>query len=133
MRSIEAMLCDFIVDNNIATEDEVTLVTNINGWSEETMTDIIFARTGLRSYEQCVDEGYTGTDDLDCYYGLDEESRKDHARDVIRDNFKDVVIDDEMLDEYIDSDFVYDYTDEQIIEDFEDFYRYHTDDESDED
>lgn len=49
--SIEAMLWDFIVDNNIATEDEVGLVTDINGLNEKTMTDIIYAKTGLRSYE----------------------------------------------------------------------------------
>lgn len=71
--SIEAMLWDFIVDNNIATEEEVRLVSDINGWNEETMTDIIYARTGLRSYEQCKDEGYFGTDELDSYYCLDEE------------------------------------------------------------
>ena len=32
--SIEAMLLDFIVDNNIATDDEVRLVSDINGWNE---------------------------------------------------------------------------------------------------
>ena len=37
------------------------------------MTDIIYARTGLRSYEQCKDEGYSGTDELDSYYCLNEE------------------------------------------------------------
>lgn len=42
--SIEAMLWDFIVDNNIATEDEVRLVSDINGWNEETMTDIILCQ-----------------------------------------------------------------------------------------
>ncbi len=71
--SIEAMLWNFIIDNNIATEDEVRLVTDINGWSEDTMTDIIYAKTGLRSYEQCKDEGYSGTDELDSYYCLDED------------------------------------------------------------
>ena len=71
--SIEAMLWDFIVDNNIATEDEVGLVSDINGLNEETMTDIIYAKTGLRSYEQCMSEGYTGTNELDSYYCLDEE------------------------------------------------------------
>ena len=71
--SIEAMLWDFIVDNNIATEDEVRLVSDINGFNEETMTYIIYARTGLRSYEQCKDEGYSGTDELDSYYCLNEE------------------------------------------------------------
>lgn len=68
--SIEAMLWDFIVDNNIATEDEVRLVSDINGLNEETMTDIIYAKTGLRSYEQCKDEGYSGTDELDSYIVL---------------------------------------------------------------
>jgi hypothetical protein len=71
--SIESMLWDFIVDNNIATEDEIGLVSDINGLSEDTMTDIIYAKTGLRSYEQCVDDGYSGTDELDSYYCLDEE------------------------------------------------------------
>lgn len=59
MESIEAMLWDFIVDNNIATEDEVRLVTDINGLSENTMTDIIYAKTGLRSYEQCTEKKAT--------------------------------------------------------------------------
>lgn len=71
--SIEVMLWNFIIDNNIATEDEVRLVTGINGLNEETMTDIIYAKTGLRSYEQCKDEGYSGTDELDSYYCLDED------------------------------------------------------------
>ena len=75
--SIEAMLWDFIVDNNIATEDEVRLVSDINGWSEKTMTDIIYAKIGLRSYEQCKDEGYSGTDELDGYYCLDEYEEED--------------------------------------------------------
>ena len=75
--SIEAMLLDFIVDNNIATDDEVRLVSDINGFNEETMTDIIYARTGLRSYEQCKDEGYSGTDELDSYYCLDEEDNEE--------------------------------------------------------
>lgn len=72
-RSIGSMLWDFIVDNNIATDNEVLLVSHINGFNEETMEDIIYARTGLRSYEQCKDEGYSGTDELDIYYCLDEE------------------------------------------------------------
>lgn len=79
--SIEAMLWDFIIDNNIATEDEVRLVTDINGLNEETMTDIILCQTGLRSYEQCKDEGYSGTDKLDSYYCLDEEDNEEEEED----------------------------------------------------
>ncbi len=47
---------DLIVDLNIATDDEINLVTDINGYSEETLMDIIYARTGLRSLEQVFDE-----------------------------------------------------------------------------
>ena len=80
-KSIESMLWDFIIDNNIATESDLQLVTDINGWNEETMTDIIYARTGLRSYEQCKDEGYSGTDELDSYYCLDEEEEEDEEEE----------------------------------------------------
>ena len=72
-KSIESMLWDFIIDNNIATESELQLVTSINGWTEETMNDVIYAKKGLHDYEQCMSEGYTGTDELDSYYCLDEE------------------------------------------------------------
>lgn len=74
---IEAMLWDFIVDNNIATEDEIRLVVDINGLSEKTMTDIIYAKIGLRSYEQCIADGYLGTDELDSYYCLNEEEEEE--------------------------------------------------------
>lgn len=72
-KSIESMLWQFIIDNNIATESELQLVTSINGWTEETMNDVIYAKKGLRNYEQCMSEGYTGTDELDSYYCLSEE------------------------------------------------------------
>ena len=125
------MLCDFIVDNNIATEDEVTLVTNINGWSEETMTDIIFARTGLRSYEQCVNDGYSGTNDLDRLLLNRRKSRKDNAREVISDIFPDVGSD--LIEEFIEYYFDSDSTDGQIIGEFAVFLSDRTDGKSDED
>ena len=43
-KSIESMLWEFIIDNNIATESELQLVTSINGWTEETMNDVIYAK-----------------------------------------------------------------------------------------
>lgn len=80
-KSIESMLRDFIIDNNIATESELQLVTSINGWSEETMNDVIYAKKGLRDYEQCMSEGYTGTNELDSYYCLDEEDNYEDEED----------------------------------------------------
>lgn len=58
MKSIEAKWYDFLVENGIATEDEISLVTNICGWSEDTMESILYAKVGLRSIEQALDEGY---------------------------------------------------------------------------
>ncbi len=72
------MLWDFIIDNNIATEKEVGLVTDINGWNEKTMNDIIEVRTGYHDYEQCVDDDeYVRTEELDDYYGLNEEDEEE--------------------------------------------------------
>ena len=70
-------LWDFIVNNSIATTEEIKLVTDINGFKEETLNDIIYARTGYRDYEQCVDDNYAGDADLDVYYGISEESEED--------------------------------------------------------
>lgn len=45
-----------LLELNIATEDELQLVTDINGYSEETLLDILYARTGYRNFEQMEDE-----------------------------------------------------------------------------
>lgn len=43
---------DFIVEWNIATEEEIQLVTNINGWNEDSLNDIIYVRSGYRDMKQ---------------------------------------------------------------------------------
>ena len=45
-----------LVDNGIATYEEISLVTNINGYTYETLYDILFARTGYRTIEQLITE-----------------------------------------------------------------------------
>ena len=45
-----------IVNDEIATEDELRLVTDINGYNEETLNDVIYARTGCRDIEQFLEE-----------------------------------------------------------------------------
>ena len=54
MRSEETKIYDFIVNNNIATENEVNLVTSVSGWSVETLNKIIYARTLYHDAEQCL-------------------------------------------------------------------------------
>lgn len=82
MKETKIMLWDFIVDNGIATDDECQLVIAINEFSEETMMDIIFARTGLRSIEQCNDEGcYYLSEELLERYGLNEDEEDEEEED----------------------------------------------------
>lgn len=47
---------NYLIENGIATEEEITLVTKINGYSQETLNDILYARTGYRSFEQIQQE-----------------------------------------------------------------------------
>lgn len=47
---------DLLLQYDIATEDELKLVTTINGYNIEALEDILYARTGLRSIEQMIDE-----------------------------------------------------------------------------
>lgn len=41
-----------IIELEIATEDELTLVTSINGYNIDSLNDIIYVRTGYRDIEQ---------------------------------------------------------------------------------
>lgn len=41
-----------IIDNEIASEKEILLVSNINGYSLETLENILYARTGYNSLKQ---------------------------------------------------------------------------------
>lgn len=61
---------NFIIENNIATEKEVNLVTDISCYSENTFLAIVYARTGYRSYEQLLDDGYTSNNELSEYYDI---------------------------------------------------------------
>lgn len=46
---------DYLVESEIATEEELELITCINGYSVETLNDVIYARTGYRSLDQLID------------------------------------------------------------------------------
>ena len=43
---------DYLVNYEIATGDEIDLVTTINGYNEKALDDILFVRTGYRDLEQ---------------------------------------------------------------------------------
>lgn len=46
----------YLIENFIATEEEIILVCNINGHTQEALDDILYARTGYRSFEQIQEE-----------------------------------------------------------------------------
>lgn len=46
---------DFCLDHEIASEQELKLVTKINGFNWETIMDVIYVRTGYRDIEQYVE------------------------------------------------------------------------------
>lgn len=42
---------NFLIERGIATEDEISLVTEINGYSIATLNDILYARTGYQDLD----------------------------------------------------------------------------------
>jgi hypothetical protein len=49
---------DRIIELEIATEEELELVTSINGYNIDTLNDVIYVRTGYRNIEQLEEECY---------------------------------------------------------------------------
>ena len=48
-------LVDTMVELGVCNDDEVRLVSAINGYSLESMLDILYVRTGYRSLDQLFD------------------------------------------------------------------------------
>jgi len=53
---------DYLVEAGIATEAELTLVTDINGASMESMRDVLYARTAYHAFDQLDDEDHPDED-----------------------------------------------------------------------
>lgn len=47
---------DYLIDNEIVSEETLKVVTNINGYSIETLEDVLYAVAGYRSFEQYLKE-----------------------------------------------------------------------------
>ena len=48
-------LWDLIVNDELATVQSLQLVTRLNGYTLETMEDVLYALTGYHSYEQFME------------------------------------------------------------------------------
>lgn len=49
-------LWDYLLDNNIASEETLKVITSINGYNTETLEDVLYATTGYRNLEQLQGE-----------------------------------------------------------------------------
>lgn len=56
MTEREEYIWSKLVELDIATDDEILLVTKILNSSEETLNSILYVRTGYRDLEQMFDE-----------------------------------------------------------------------------
>lgn len=53
MKELTAIeLYEILIDDELFTNEELRLLTNINGLSIETLNDAIYSRYGYRDYEQ---------------------------------------------------------------------------------
>ena len=71
---------DFLTGNGIATEDEVRLVTCINGYSETSLNDILYARLAYHDVEQlwnCERDSY----DFSMISFLEDEEEDDEEEE----------------------------------------------------
>ena len=58
---------DIFIDYGLCSEETLQVVTNINGYSEETMLDILYAVTGFRNFEQLADDLGLDTEETEEY------------------------------------------------------------------
>lgn len=47
---------DHLVECGIATQAELELITQINGYTLNSLEDVLYARTGLNSFDQIEDD-----------------------------------------------------------------------------
>lgn len=56
MEYTKDQIWDYLLENNIASEQTLETVTNINGYTIETLNDILYSATGYRDIEQLESE-----------------------------------------------------------------------------
>ena len=56
MKTVEEQW-DYLTESGIATDEELQLVTSMNGYSVETMKGVLYVRTGYRNFGQREEEG----------------------------------------------------------------------------
>lgn len=66
---------NYLIEKGICTEDEMRLVTSINGYNEESVNDILYVREGYRDMEQYLE--YEDKETYNEYYREEEEEEEE--------------------------------------------------------
>ena len=66
---------NYLVNYEICTEEEMKLVTSINGYNEESVNDILYVREGYRYMEQYLE--YEDKETYNEYYREEEEKEEE--------------------------------------------------------
>lgn len=66
---------DYMLEYEICSEETLDTITSINGYSEETLNDILYAKSGYRDIEQYLE--YEDRETYLEYYGNDDEDDED--------------------------------------------------------
>lgn len=79
----ESEIWEYLIDSGLCTEEALHLLTNINGYSVETLNDAIFSLTGYRDLSQLKDEDEEDEIEEIDYDGLETDPEFDEFREDI--------------------------------------------------
>ena len=63
---------DLFIDCGVCSEETLSIIVRINGYNAQTMEDVLYAATGLRSLEQLIDEYELTSEDYPDLFYADE-------------------------------------------------------------
>lgn len=70
---------NYLIEMEIVTEGEIELVTTINGYSEETLNDIIYVKSGYHDIEQYL--LYEDKETYNEYFGDSKEEEEEEEEE----------------------------------------------------
>ena len=62
---------DYLIDMDIVSQDALRLVTDINGYNEQTLDDVLYCTTGYRDIKQYLE--YNDKETFKEYYLQDDD------------------------------------------------------------
>lgn len=80
MTTEETLIYNFILDNELTTQEALDLATSCSGYNVETLNYVIYYFTSYHDIEQlydCEKNNYYFNDEVLSFYGLEEETEEE--------------------------------------------------------